>query len=94
VVHGRFELAQKPACRHKFLQSRTRLQVFGPLLMTVPARGAADINDNSTFRITNNSRTVVFEFDRNFSGPSQPGNVVISYNAQNTAADIATSDLT
>ena len=73
------------------VQSHTRLQVFGPLLLTVPARGAADINDNSTFRITNNNRTVVFEFDRNFSGPSQPGNVIISYNAQNTAADIATA---
>ena len=73
------------------VQSHTRLQVFGPLLLTVPARGAADINDNSTFRISNNNRTVVFEFDRNFSGPSQPGNVIISYNAQNTAADIATA---
>ncbi|MDX1924959.1 MAG: DVUA0089 family protein [Pirellulaceae bacterium] len=73
------------------VQSRTRLQVFGPLLLTVPSRGAADINDNATFRVTNNSRTVVFEFDRNFSGASQPGNVVINYNAQNTAADIATA---
>ena len=73
------------------VQSRTRLQVFGPLLLTVPSRGAADINDNSTFRITNAGRTVVFEFDRNFSGASQPGNVVISYIPQNTASDIATA---
>ena len=73
------------------VQSQTRLQVFGPLLLTVPSRGAADITDNSTFRITNNNVTVVFEFDRNFSGPSQPGNVVINYNPQNTAADIATA---
>lgn len=73
------------------VQSHTRLQVFGPLLLNVPSRGAADINDDSTFRITNAGKTVVFEFDRNFSGASQPGNVVINYNAQNTATDIATA---
>ncbi len=73
------------------VQSRTRLQVFGPLLLTVPSRGGADLTDNSTFRITNNNQTVVFEFDRNFSGASQVGNVVINYNPQNTAADVATA---
>ncbi len=75
------------------VQSHTRLQVFGPLLLTVPSRGAADINDNSTFRITNNGVTKVFEFDRNFSGASAPGNIVISYNPQNTASDIASAIL-
>lgn len=73
------------------VQSRTRLEIFGPLLLSVPSRGAADIPDDSTFRITNNNLTVVFEFDRNFSGASQPGNVVINYNPQNTAADIASA---
>ncbi len=71
------------------VQSHTRLQVFGPLMLQVPPRGAADINDNATFRITNNNRTKLFEFDGNFSGPSLPGNVVIRYDGNDTAADIA-----
>ncbi len=71
------------------VQSNTRFQVFGPLLLNVPSRGAADLTDNSTFRITNNGLTQIFEFDNNFSGPSQPGNITIFYNAQNTANDIA-----
>ncbi len=32
---------------------------------------------------------MVFEFDNNFSGPSQPGNVVVAINAQNTSQQIA-----
>ncbi|MGB7325807.1 MAG: hypothetical protein WBD31_13115, partial [Rubripirellula sp.] len=71
------------------VESNTRLTVFGPLLLQMPARGASDIVENSTFSITANGRTVVFEFDGNFSGPSQPTNVVIRYSSLSTANDLA-----
>ncbi|MGN6133650.1 MAG: GEVED domain-containing protein, partial [Aureliella sp.] len=73
------------------VQSNTRLQVFGPLLMQVPTRGGIDIVDNRVFTVINNGRTVTFEFDSNFSGPSQPGNVVIRYTPTSTANELATS---
>ena len=76
------------------VQSNTRLQVFGPLILQVPTRGGVDIVDNRTFTITNNGRTTVFEFDNNFSGASQPGNVVIRYTPTSTASEIATSIVT
>ncbi|MEZ6135389.1 MAG: tandem-95 repeat protein [Pirellulaceae bacterium] len=69
----------------------TRLQVFGPLLLTVPARGASDIIENSTFRITANGTTQTFEFDGDFSGPSALGNIVVRYTTLSTANDIATA---
>lgn len=71
------------------VRSNTRLQVFGPLLLNVPSRGAADITDGTTFRISNGGTSVIFEFDNNFSGPSLPGNVIVRYTAQSTANDIA-----
>ncbi len=71
------------------VQPNTRLQVFGPLLMQIPVRGASDIVDNSRFSITNNGRTAFFEFDGNFSGPSQPGNIIVRYNSLSSANDIA-----
>ncbi len=71
------------------VQSNSRLQVFGPLLLQVPVRGASDVVDNSTFSITAGGQTVVFEFDSDFSGPSQTGNVVVRFNTLSTANDIA-----
>ncbi len=58
--------------------------------MQLPTRGGADIVEDSTFTITANSRTVTFEFDSNFSGPSLPNNVVINYTNTMTAADLVT----
>ncbi|MCR9295349.1 MAG: Ig-like domain-containing protein [bacterium] len=71
------------------VQTSTRLEVFGPLLLTAPPRGAADITEDATFSITNNGIRRVFEFDSNFSGPSTPGNVVIPFNSLSTQNDIA-----
>jgi len=71
------------------IQSRTQLELFGPLLVQVPLGGASGITENSTFSVTGNGRTVVFEFDSNFSGPSQPGNAIIRYAATSTATEIA-----
>ncbi|MCC6508556.1 MAG: tandem-95 repeat protein, partial [Pirellulaceae bacterium] len=73
------------------VQSNTRLQVFGPLLLQVPSRGGVDVVDNRVFTLINNGRTVVFEFDSNFSGPSQPGNVLVRYTATSTANELATA---
>lgn len=74
--------------------SKTRLEVFGPLLVQVPAGGSSAIVDNSRFTISGNGRTVVFEFDGNASGPSQTGNVVISYTALSTTNDIVNAIVT
>lgn len=71
------------------IRSSTRLDLFGPLFVQVPVVGASGIADNSTFLLTHNGRTEVFEFDNNFSGPSQSGNVLVRYNNTNTAAEIA-----
>lgn len=76
------------------IQSSTRLELFGPLLIQVPAGGASGITEDSTFSVTGNGRTVVFEFDSNFSGPSQPGNTIIRYTATSTASEIAASIVT
>jgi hypothetical protein len=71
----------------------TTLDIFGTLLMQLPARGGVDILDNSRFTITSNGRTVTFEFDSNFSGPTFPGNVIIPFNAATTASDLVTNML-
>lgn len=71
------------------IQSSTQLELFGPLLVQVPLGGASGIVENSTFSVTSNGRTVVFEFDSNFSGPSQPGNAIVRYTATSTANEIA-----
>ncbi len=71
--------------------STTTLEITGSLVLQVPGRGGIDIQDNKTFSITANNRTVVFEFDRNFSGPSAVGNVVISFTVANTANEIVAS---
>lgn len=73
------------------IQSSTQLELFGPLLVSVPAGGASGITENSTFSVTGDGRTVVFEFDSNFSGPSQAGNFIIRYTATSTANEIAQS---
>ncbi len=67
--------------------SRTQLQVFGPLLLQVPP--ANTVIDGSTIALQGNGRTVIFEFDGNNSGASQPGNVVISFNSLSSSTDIA-----
>ncbi len=71
------------------VQSNTRLQVFGPLLLQVPTRGGVDVSDGRVFTIINNGRTITFEFDSNFIGPSQPGNVLVRYTSTNTANELA-----
>lgn len=73
------------------VQSNTRLQVFGPLILQVPTRGGIDMVDNRLFTIINNGRTVTFEFDSNFSGPSQPGNVLVRFTPTSTANELATA---
>ncbi len=73
------------------VQTNTQLQVFGPLILQAPTRGGVDIVDNRVFTIINNGRTVTFEFDNNFSGPSQPGNVVVRYTLTSTANEVATA---
>jgi len=72
------------------VRGNSTLEIFGTLLMQLPTRGGADIVEDSTFTITANSRTVTFEFDSNFSGPSLPNNVVINYTSTMTAADLVT----
>ncbi|HUP81948.1 MAG TPA: Ig-like domain-containing protein, partial [Pirellula sp.] len=72
----------------------TTIAIIGSLVLQVPSRGGIDLRDDTTFSITANNITVVFEFDRNFSGPTLPGNVVIPYRFTNTADEIATSMVT
>ncbi len=69
----------------------TTFEIVGSIVLKVPTRGGLDITDNSTFSLTGNNQTVVFEFDGNLSGPSQPGNQVIQYSSLSNANDIATS---
>ncbi len=71
------------------VQSNIQLEVFGALTMRVPSRGASGIVEGSTFTLTNNGRTVVFEMDAN--GFVTPGRVAVRYTTQNTATEIATS---
>ncbi|MBX3420874.1 MAG: tandem-95 repeat protein [Pirellulaceae bacterium] len=71
------------------VRSSTRLELFGPLLLQVPSSGASGITDGTTFSLTNDGRTVIFEFDNNFSGPAQTGNVLVRYSNTSTAAEIA-----
>ncbi|MFO1062601.1 MAG: Ig-like domain-containing protein [Pirellulales bacterium] len=71
------------------MQSNTRLEAFGPLMLQVPTRGGVDIVDGRLFTISNNGRTVIFEFDNNGFGPSSPGNVLVRYTPTSTANDVA-----
>ncbi|RMF42904.1 MAG: tandem-95 repeat protein, partial [Planctomycetota bacterium] len=73
------------------VRSNSRMTISGPVILTVPSRGAGDIVENSTFSIIANGRLVTFEFDSDFSGPSAPGNVVVLYDALSTRNDIAAS---
>jgi hypothetical protein len=61
------------------VQSKTRLQVFGPLILQLPAINT--LTDNSTVSLQGNGKTVVFEFDGNGSGASAVGNVVVPFTA-------------
>lgn len=68
------------------VQSKTRLQVFGPLIMQLPAINT--LSDNSTISLQGNGKTVVFEFDGNGSGASAAGNVVVPFTALSSQAEI------
>lgn len=70
------------------VQSNIQLEVFGSLIMKVPSRGASGIVEGSTFTLSNNGRTIVFEMDAN--GFVTPGRVAVRYTTQNTATEIAT----
>jgi hypothetical protein len=67
---------------------KTTVEITGTLVMQVPTRGGLDMRDNTTFALTVNNRTVVFEFDQNFSGPSSPANVVIPFSVASSANEI------
>lgn len=71
------------------VQTNSTLEIIGSLVLRVPTRGGLDLPENGTFSITNNNRTVTFEFDGNFSGPSLPGNVVIPFSLNSSANDVA-----
>ncbi len=71
------------------VESKTKLQVFGNLIVNVPSGGGNSFTDAQTFSLTNNGVTVIFEFDKNSGAPSQPGNVLISITSQDTPQQIA-----
>ena len=70
------------------VQSSTTLDIFGTLLLQMPVRGGVDVVDDTRFTITANNRTVTFEFDGNFSGPTTPGFVSVRYTAASTSTDL------
>jgi hypothetical protein len=70
------------------VQGRTTLEIFGTLLLQVPARGGADLVDNTSFTITNRNLTAIFEFDGNFSGSTIPGSRTIRFSNASTQNDI------
>ena len=57
----------------------------------LPSRGGVDIVDDTRFTITNNNRTVTFEFDGNFSGPTSPANIAVRYTPASTSVDLVTA---
>ena len=69
------------------VESQTRLQVFGPLVLQLPAISA--LADNSSILLQGNGKTVVFEFDSNGSGPSGLSNVVVAFSALSSPNDVA-----
>ena len=69
----------------------TTIEIIGSLVLQVPVRGGLDLVDNTTFSITNNNRTVIFEFDRDFSGPSALGNIVIPFSIASSSNEIVDS---
>ncbi|HBE69802.1 MAG TPA: hypothetical protein DDW52_16780, partial [Planctomycetaceae bacterium] len=71
------------------VRSRTQLRVFGPLVMQVPAVGAAGMTDGSQFSLTGNGITQIFEFDGDNSGPTSPDHIVVNYTPLSTGEDIA-----
>jgi len=72
------------------VQGNTTLQIFGTLQLLVPARGGADLKDDTTFTITSGSITATFEFDGNFSGSTVPGSSTIRFTPASTQSDIVT----
>jgi len=70
------------------VQGRTALEIFGTLLLQVPARGGADLLDNTSFTITNRNLTAIFEFDGNFSGSTIPGSRTIRFSGTSTQNDV------
>ncbi|MCY3007183.1 MAG: tandem-95 repeat protein [Planctomycetota bacterium] len=70
------------------VQGRTTIEIFGTLLLQVPARGGADLVDNTSFTITNRNLTAIFEFDGNFSGSTIPGSRTIRFGGTSTQNDV------
>jgi hypothetical protein len=70
------------------VQGNTTLQIFGTLQLMVPARGGADLTDDTTFTVSNGVLTATFEFDSNFSGSTATGSRVIRFTRASTQGDI------
>lgn len=70
------------------VQGRTTLEIFGTLLLQVPARGGPDLSDNTSFTINNNNLSAIFEFDGNFSGSTIPGSRTIRFSNTSTQNDV------
>lgn len=75
------------------VQGNTTLDILDTLLLQVPILGGSVIVEDSTFSITNNGRTVVFEFDGDLSGSTVPNSRVIRYTTAQSADQIATAML-
>jgi len=75
------------------VQGNTTLDILDTLLLQVPILGGSVIVEDSTFSITNNGRTVVFEFDGDLSGSTVPNSRVIPFTTAQSADQIATAML-
>ncbi|WP_145348533.1 tandem-95 repeat protein [Rosistilla ulvae] len=72
--------------------TNSTLTIAGPLLLSVQPAGGVSIPDGTTFAITNNGQTVVFEFDLNVpSRLNNANNVGIQYSLSDSASQIAAS---
>lgn len=67
------------------VQGNTTLDILDTLLLRLPTLGGAAIVEDSSFSITNNGRTVVFEFDGDLSGATIPNNRLIPFTAGQSA---------
>jgi|GEM_PF-1219467 len=70
------------------VQGKTTLEIYGTLQLQVPIRGGADLTDDTSFTITNNNVTAVFEFDGNFSGSTIAGSQTVRFSSVSTQADV------
>ncbi|MFV1964337.1 MAG: tandem-95 repeat protein [Pirellulaceae bacterium] len=60
-----------------------------PLTLEVPQRGGQDIADDEIFSVSDGSKTVEFELDRDNSGPTAPNRFVISFSGAESTESIA-----